>query len=123
MRLSLAICAGAGIAVSLSCSGGGGGTANTPTLPDSIQILVSNNFFAPLVDTVAAGGKVVWVWTSGSVGHNIVSDGPQTFPPDSTLDNFPNSHGPFTLQAGVYNYHCTAHGQAGLGMAGTIVVR
>jgi len=101
-------------------------TEHTIALPTAIAIAVGSGgsfTFSPKVDTVAAGGTVTWNWAGN--GHSVISDGPQSFTSQPTLQSAPFTYGPITLNTvGTYNYHCSAHGSAaGNGMAGTIVVR
>jgi plastocyanin len=93
--------------------GGGGGSSTTVT--------VANDFFNPTPDTVAPG-VVTFTWAANSHGHTLVWDsGPGTLPADAPLTT--SGSRTVTLQAGVYEYHCSIHGARGSGMHGRIVVQ
>jgi plastocyanin len=114
MRLKhLALVLGLGALVACSdpygTGGGSGGHSTT--------ITVSNNFFSPTPDTVAAG-TVTFSWSNASNTHNVTWDSGPTTPANSstmTTGTFPA-----TLSQGTYHYHCTVHGAS---MSGTIVVQ
>lgn len=94
---------------------GGGGGGSTPT------IAVANDFFSPTPDTVAAG-EVTFTWATPSNGHTLAWDsGPGTLPADT--QTITSGSRTVTLQAGVYEYHCSIHGSRGSGMHGTIIVQ
>lgn len=91
--------------------GGGGGGGHLTT------ITVSNNFFSPTPDTVAAG-TVTFSWSNAGNTHNVTWDSGPTTPANSstmTTGTFP-----VTLAQGTYHFHCSVHGAA---MSGTIVVQ
>jgi len=91
--------------------GGGGGGGHLTT------ITVSNNFFSPTPDTVAAG-TVTFSWMNASNTHNVTWDSGPTTPANSSTMSVGTF--PATLSAGTYHFHCTIHGAA---MSGTIVVQ
>jgi plastocyanin len=77
---------------------------------------VRNGTQNPAVDTVLAGGKIVWIWVSGS--HGVQSLGSPSFTSSTVLSSGSYS---FTFStAGTYQYDCLVHGTL---MTGTIVVR
>lgn len=92
-------------------TGGGGGGGHLTT------INVSNNFFSPTPDTVAAGG-VTFSWMNASNTHNVTWDSGPTTPANSST--MASGTFPVTLAQGTYHFHCTVHGAA---MSGTIVVQ
>ena len=88
-----------------------------PSGGHSTTITVSNNFFNPTPDTVAAG-VVTFSWSSASNTHNVTWDsGPNAQTNSGTM-----ATGTFqaTLVQGTYHYHCSVHGAS---MSGTIVVQ
>jgi plastocyanin len=99
-----------------------------PPAPSAITIQVGpGTTFAPVVDTVAAGGTVTWSWPANSVGHSVTSTGPTSFVSDPAgISNGAKTYGPITfITPGTYFYYCEAHGAPGnppTGMSGTIVV-
>lgn len=111
----------------------GGGDSNAP--PDSHHktVLVVNNEFQPVSVTIPAGDTVIWSWPSGSVEHNVLSNGGLfTDKGDSVgtvigVDRFnnPTKHEVKFSTPGTYRYFCSAHGTGGVtntGMAGTVIV-
>ncbi len=121
------------IAGSMAC---GGSDSNAPSGPPlTSTVIVVNNAFQPLVDTVKVGGTITWAWSNsgaGSQDHNIISSGAPSFPNDgstavpgvSGTDYFSNSHSyQYTFAAtGSYAFFCSLHGTPGVGMHGTIDV-
>lgn len=96
---------------------GSGGPPGPP--PTQITVSMRDNTFQQRVDTVAVNGSVTWR-NDGSTAHTSTADA-------GTWDSGSVGTGAtfvrqFT-QAGTFPYHCTFHGSAGSGMAGTIVVR
>src|SRR6266542_3857184 len=85
-------------------TGGGGGTGGHLT-----TITVSNNFFSPTPDTVAAGG-VTFSWSNASNTHNVTWDSGPTAPANSSTMS--TGTFPVTLSQGTYHFHCTVHGAA-----------
>ncbi len=117
----------AGLLAMAACGGSSYGTGAGPggSMPGgggrSMTITVGNNFFSPTPDTVPPG-SVTFTWATPSNGHNVTWDsGPGTLPQNSPTMS--SGTWPATLQAGVYEYHCTIHGAPGSGMHGTIVVQ
>ena len=114
----------------------GGSYSNDPSGPPlTSTVIVVNNAFQPLVDTVKVGGTITRAWSNsggGSQGHNIISSGATSFPNDgstavpglSDTDYFSNPHSyQYTFAAtGSYAFFCSQHGTAGVGMHGTIDV-
>ncbi|HEV8399236.1 MAG TPA: cupredoxin domain-containing protein [Gemmatimonadales bacterium] len=92
-------------------TGGGGGGGHLTT------ITVSNNFFSPTPDTVAAG-TVTFSWSNAGNTHNVTWDSGPTTPANSSTMS--TGTFPVSLSQGTYHYHCTVHGAA---MSGTIVVQ
>lgn len=96
--------------------GGGGGGGGSSTI-----ITVGNDFFNPTPNTVAAGA-VTFTWATPSNGHTLVWDsGPGTLP--ANTQTITSGSRTVTLQAGVYEYHCSIHGSRGSGMHGSIIVQ
>ena len=131
LALGLAVVAG-----NIACGGGSGGG---PSGPIKKTVLVANNEFQPPTVNITVGDTVVWAWSAGSVGHNIIPTGPTTFaktgndvaPGGGTLGidffNAPTSHEVVFGAAGTYEYYCSQHGTTGgpsgnTGMAGKVVV-
>ncbi len=124
----------------LALAGGvacGGSDSNAPSAPPlTSTVIVVNNAFQPLVDTVKVGGTITWAWLNtspnASTDHNIISSGSPSFPNDgsttvpglSGTDYFSNPHSyQYTFAAtGSYAFFCSLHGTAGVGMHGTINV-
>ena len=74
------------ITAGLAC---GGYDSNGPSGPPMTStVIVVNDAFQPLVDTVKVGGTITWAWlntgTNSSADHNIISSGALTFPNDGT---------------------------------------
>ena len=79
--------------------------------------------FDPAEITIVVGDTVNWVWPESSVGHNIVPDDGGSPPQSGPLRGYPAFHSFRFEVAGVYHYHCAAHGAAGgIGMSGTVTV-
>ena len=104
--------------------GGGGGPA-----PDAVTVTVGNNFFRSernrsvnaAVDTVAAGGKVTWVWAvNGAVPHNVQSVGQPSFTSSAVQTDAGSTYDVTFMAPGSYRYNCAIHGDL---MSGIIVVR
>jgi len=112
--------------------GGGGGTGGDvgggSGPADSVTVTLGNNFFRsdrnasanPAVDTVLAGGKVIWTWVNtGTVPHNVASVGAPSF----TTGPLETGNGSRYVVAfttpGSYQYNCDIHGNM---MTGVIVV-
>jgi len=88
-----------------------------PSGGHSTTITVSNNFFNPTPDTVAAGG-VTFSWSNASNTHNVTWDSGPSSPANSST--MTSGTFPVTLVQGTYHYHCSIHGAP---MSGTIVVQ
>jgi plastocyanin len=93
-------------------------TATTPALPTQATINLAAQTFSPANATIAAGGTVTWSW-AGDMVHNIVSDGPQSFPGHPEFQTEGTYAFTFT-QPGTYNFHCEVHPNT---MRGTITVQ
>lgn len=79
--------------------------------------------FEPAAITIAVGDTVNWLWPEGSEGHNVVPDDGDTPPQSGPLRSYPTFHSFRFEVAGVYHYHCAAHGATGgVGMSGTVTV-
>jgi plastocyanin len=92
-----------------------------PNAPNTI--LVENDRFKPADITLEVGETVNWFWPPGSAGHNIVPDDGEAPPQSGALDDWPIWHVFRFTRAGVYRYHCAAHGApGGVGMSGVIRV-
>lgn len=100
-------------AVLASCSSDPSG----PSGGHSTTITVSNNFFNPTPDTVAAG-TVTFSWSGASNSHNVTWDSGPSSPANSST--MTSGTFPVSLVQGTYHYHCTIHGAP---MSGTIVVQ
>ena len=101
-------------------------TAHAVTLVK--DVLVKNNFFesvsngsAPLAnDTIPVGEAVRWIWSAGSVTHNILPDGSPALQGVTGSNDAPFTHGPVYFDTpGTYNYLCNLHA----GMMGVVVVQ
>ena len=112
---------------------GGSYDSNGPSGPPMTStILVVNNAFQPLLDTVKVGGTVTWDWANLSADHNIISSGSPAFVGEgnnvvfgvSGTDYFSSPHSyPVTFNtAGSYDFFCSVHGTATTGMKGRIDV-
>jgi plastocyanin len=108
---------------------GGGDAASGGAVPNAVTVTVGNNFFGSdrnrsvnaAVDTVAAGGKVTWVWAAtGRVPHTVQSTGKPSFT-SSAVETEEGSRYELTFTApGSYRYNCAIHGDL---MSGIVVVR
>jgi plastocyanin len=93
-------------------------------LPTAITFQVVNSRFSPLIDTLAVGGTVSWVWSSTAVDHNVLSTGTPSFPSLTAVTNAPFTYGPITFgAAGVYRFFCSEHGTPTGGMNAVVIVR
>jgi len=116
-------CGGSASAPTSVPPGGGGGPPST-----SATVTVGNDFFRSnrnrttntAVDTVVAGGKVTWTWSStGSVSHSVQSLGAPTFTSGPIVASDGNTYEQTFPTPGTYRYNCAVHGNL---MTGTIVV-
>ena len=131
----------AAVVGTLMISGGlacGGYDSNGPSGPPlTSTVLVVDDAFQPLVDTVKVGGTITWAWSPSAPGastdHNIISTGAQTFPNDGNNVVFPGVSGtdyfdsPHSYQytfaaTGSYGFFCSVHGSATFGMKARIDV-
>ena len=104
------------------CSDGPAGTGETPPL--SVSVDVGNVFFQsvrnasmdPAVDTVAAGGTVIWTWIETGT-HTVRFPG---LPESPTFIDIGSMFSMSFPAAGTFAYDCGVHGSV---MAGTIVVK
>jgi plastocyanin len=90
----------------------------------SVQVLGPDggNRFSPTAVTIGVGETVTWTWPAGSQGHNVSPDG-STPSRSGNVANGPMTYSFTFTTAGVYRYHCEAHGQpGGIGMSGVVTV-
>ncbi|HWH02471.1 MAG TPA: plastocyanin/azurin family copper-binding protein [Gemmatimonadales bacterium] len=110
----------AAVAASLTAAGCSSSTSPGGTGGRSTSILVGNDFYSLVPDTVASGAQITWTWATPSNGHTVNWDsGPETLPANSAT----MTSGTYTATlntAGTYHYHCLIHGAA---MSGVIVVQ
>lgn len=100
-------------ACSSSTSPGGTGGRST-------SILVGNDYYSLVPDTVASGAQITWTWATPSNGHTVNWDsGPGTLPANSATMTSGTYNATLTTP-GTYHYHCLVHGAA---MSGIIVVQ
>jgi len=88
----------------------------------TFTVTIGNNFYAPVaLPSLLVGDQVTFVWQAGF--HPTQSDSPTAAWPTFTLSasNPSITLPPFTT-AGVYPYHCQAHGTPTSGQRGTITV-
>lgn len=118
----------------LACGGSGSSTSNGVTDPGPVpppvtgsttSLSVTNNKFTPARDSVAAGARLTWTWSSctgdGYGGSTCASHSVQF--DDGGPSSDIQSSGTFSRtfdSAGSYTYHCAVHGAA---MAGTVIVK
>lgn len=119
--LPLAACGGGsdGDASASSKSGGSNtvapaGPAATPTPAPVVEIMISDNAFAPKEITIKAGTTVKWVW-SGANPHSVLVAGFKS----ETFTGSGEFVREFKSGSGTFNYQCGVHGEA---MAGKIVI-
>jgi plastocyanin len=96
--------------------------------PIAVTVTAGNNFFRSnrngsrnaAVDTVAAGGKVTWMWSgTGAVPHNVQSIGMPGFVSSGLETGNGSRYELMFITPGTYRYNCAIHGDL---MTGTIVV-
>ena len=78
---------------------------------------VRNGTENPAVDTIAAGGRILWVWV-GSLNHGVQSTGAPSFTSGSIMSS--GTYAVTFTTAGTYAYDCIVHGTA---MNGRVVVQ
>ena len=95
-----------------------------PAAPNTILVeSEGGDRFAPTELTVPTGGTVNWLWSPGSIGHNIVPDDGESPPHSGAPADWPKWHVFTFTRPGVFRYHCSVHGApGGVGMSGTITV-
>ena len=99
-------------------------TSNIPPQPigtpvQAATVAVRNNVYVPNNPFITAGGTVTWTWIGN--GHSVTSDGSPSFSPNDPVSNAPHTLGPVVFStAGIYSFHCTVHGVAGLYGTGTM---
>jgi len=95
-----------------------------PEAPNTILVRSEEGGqFEPAELAVVTGATVNWLWTPGSVGHNIVPDDGDSPPHSGAPADWPKWHVFTFTRPGVYRYHCSVHGAPnGVGMSGTITV-
>jgi len=120
----------------VACGGSYSTESSGPPLTSTV--LVVDDAFQPVVDTVKVSGTITWAWlnTSANVStdHNIISTGTASFPSvgnnvtlgtgTSGTDFFSNPHSYQWVfpTAGSYNFFCSVHGTATTGMKARIDV-
>ncbi len=92
----------------VNASGAGAGVAFTSATNATVN---------PAIDTIAVGGAIKWVQTSG--GHTVVSTGVPSFTGTNTQLT-PAGYTFVFNTAGTYTYECGIHGAS---MTGTVVVQ
>lgn len=86
-------------------------------------VMVTNNVFTPVPQTIGAGQTVTWLWFNDAVGHNVVPLGLEPVG-SGTLRDGPSVYSYTFPTSGNYTFYCAAHGTpGGTGMAGVIVVQ
>jgi plastocyanin len=123
-------------AVALACGGGGSGSDAGPTAPaappqtpdpvntSTMSLMVENNHFSPVRDSVPAGSTLNWTWNScdgdGYGGQTCTSHSVQFDDegPSSSIQSSGSFSRTFAV-VGVFTYHCAIHGQA---MSGSVKV-
>ena len=108
----------------------GSDSSGGPPASGRKTVLVDNNDFQPLSVNINAGDTILWSWSAGSAGHNILSTGAPTFVSKGSINTFfdaPQSYEVIFGAAGTYEYYCSQHGTTGgptgnTGMHGTVVV-
>lgn len=99
-------------------------SATARALPTAITYQVVNSRFSPLIDTLAAGGTVSWVWSANAVDHNVLSTGTPSFTSLNTVTDGPFTYGPISFPApGAYRFYCSEHGNPTGGMNAVVIVR
>lgn len=94
-----------------------------PSALNTVLVGSGGNRFEPAEITIAVNDSVNWLWPAGSGGHNVVPDDGDTPPQSGPLVSYPKYHSFRFEIAGVYRYHCMAHGGVGgVGMSGTVTV-
>ena len=117
MRVSKSLLVMAAITIA-GCSNYG--TSSGGTGGRSTSILVGNDYYSLVPDTVASGAQITWTWATPSHGHTVNWDsGPGTLPANSATMTSGSYNATLTT-AGTYHYHCLVHGAA---MSGVVVVQ
>ena len=107
-------------------------TATSPAVP-SITVGPSGTLtFAPATITINAGQSVLFVWASGSSGHNVspAAGNPSALPASPGLPALLDAPQSFSVafpSPGTFRFFCTAHGAnpspgTVSGMSGTVTV-
>ena len=111
----------AAVAASLTAAGcSSASTSPGGTGGRSTSILVGNDFYSLVPDTVASGAQITWTWATPSNGHTVSWDsGPGTLPANSATMTSGTYNATLTTP-GTYHYHCLIHGAA---MSGVVVVQ
>jgi len=91
--------------------------ASAQQRPLGATVAVRDNFFTPTPATIAAGNRVVWNW-EGLNFHNVTFINAPAPSSDSPTQQS-GLHEVVFLNAGVFTYFCTIHGN---NMSGTVVV-
>ena len=98
-----------------------------PSFAADITVLVGNNYYRGPgttgdvdIRTITVGDRIIFVWVAGF--HPTQSDSsPQAWPTFTPSASLPSVTIPFNT-AGVFPYHCQAHGSPGNGQYGIITV-
>ena len=98
-----------------------------PPLSALDSVDVGDDFFKSIrngsqntaVDTISAGGKVVWTW-KGSASHSVQSTGSPSFTSSVIKTGVGQTYSITFAVAGTYTYDCAVHGAL---MTGRIVVK
>jgi plastocyanin len=130
-RPALGLLAVAGV---LACGGSNGTSPPRPGLTTVLVVSSPSNQFQPATVNISSGDTVKWAWSSGSMGHNIISTGSPGFqskgndvPGFGSLGtdyfDYPTSHQVIFTTPGTYGYYCSLHGTSAItGMSGRVVV-
>lgn len=94
-----------------------------PSPPAVHTVVVCNNYFSPSSITLRVGDTVIWRRTAGF--HNVRADDGSfrlgENPAGDPGGTWATVSHTFTTP-GAFGYHCEAHGEPGVGMAGVVVV-
>jgi plastocyanin len=110
-----------------SCSGSGSDSADSsvtvskPVLSGTVAISSVDNNFRPLDVTVTKGSTVVWT-NDGRAEHNIVAVDATPFHADAKAFPPGASYSWEASELGSFQYFCSIHGTATVGMYGSVTV-
>jgi plastocyanin len=101
----------------LAACGGGHGAATPAPAPSAVRVVIRGTAYLPAAVTVAAAGRVVWLFEDGDVLHTVTADANSfgSTPNGQTTGSFEHVF----AQPGVFAYHCDFHPA----MHGTVTVR